>query len=110
MPDTTLEGAENLRGLDSNSPGIGCKAGVLKSELGIFDTDSLSKYKDMVIVRIDDDSEQAKAVVEMLKTFAFAEVDEAPRYNEETEQAIRDARAGKTEKFDLTEFRKQLYS
>ncbi|MEQ9297193.1 MAG: hypothetical protein RIF33_01450 [Cyclobacteriaceae bacterium] len=49
----------------------------------------------MVTVHIDDKTEQAKAIVEMLKTFAFADVEEPPRYNEETEQAIRDVRAGK---------------
>lgn len=64
----------------------------------------------MVTVHIDDQSEQAKAIVEMLKTFAFADVEEPPRYNEETEQAIRDVRAGKTEKLDLDKFREQLYS
>jgi len=50
----------------------------------------------MVTVRIKENSKQAKALIAMLKTFPFVEVDEEPnRYNEETEKAIRDARAGK---------------
>jgi hypothetical protein len=50
----------------------------------------------MVVVRIKENSKQAKAVIAMLKTFPFVEVDEEPnRYNDETEKAIRDARAGK---------------
>jgi hypothetical protein len=64
----------------------------------------------MVTVRIDDKSKQAKALIEMLKTFSFVEIEDKPRYNEETEQAIQDARAGKTEKLDLDKLRRQLYS
>ena len=62
----------------------------------------------MVTVKINEESEQAQAILELLKTFSFVEIDEEPRYNEETEQAIRDARAGKTEKFSLDEFQKLL--
>lgn len=50
----------------------------------------------MVTVRIKENSKQAKALIEMLKTFPFVEFKEEPdRYNEETEKAIRDAREGK---------------
>ncbi len=64
----------------------------------------------MVTVRINDKSKQAKALIAMLKTFAFVEVEETPRFNEETEKAIREAREGKTEKVTIQQFRKQLYS
>ncbi len=50
----------------------------------------------MVTIRIKENSKQAKALIEMLKTFPFVEFKEEPdRYNEETEKAIRDAREGK---------------
>lgn len=64
----------------------------------------------MVTVRIDDSSHQAKALIEMLKTFAFVEIEELPRYNEETEKAIREAREGKTEKVTIKQFRERLYA
>lgn len=64
----------------------------------------------MVTILIDDSSKQAKALIEMLKTFAFVEVIEKPRYKEETEKAIREAREGKTEKVTIKQFREQLYS
>jgi hypothetical protein len=64
----------------------------------------------MTTVYIDDKTDQAKAVIEMLRTFGFARIEEQPRYNEETEQAMREAREGKTEKLDLENFRQQLYS
>ena len=50
----------------------------------------------MVTVQIKENSKQARALVEMLKTFSFVEfVEEKPRYNKETEKAIRDAREGR---------------
>lgn len=49
----------------------------------------------MTTVHIDDKSKQAKALIEMLKTFKFVKIEEQPRYNEETEQAMREAREGK---------------
>ncbi|REE05778.1 hypothetical protein [Marinoscillum furvescens] len=49
----------------------------------------------MVTVHINEKSKQAKALIEMLKTFSFVEIEEKPRYNEETEQAIKEAKAGK---------------
>jgi len=44
-----------------------------------------------------------------LKTLPFIELEEI-RYNQETENAIKDAKSGKTTKISLTEFRKELYS
>lgn len=64
----------------------------------------------MVTVKIKENSKQAKALLEMLKTFSFVEIVEKPRYNAETEKAIKDVRAGKTTKVSLDSFRKQLYS
>jgi hypothetical protein len=49
----------------------------------------------MVTVKIKENSKQAKAVVEMLRTFSFVEIVEKPRYNAETEKAISDMRAGR---------------
>jgi hypothetical protein len=49
----------------------------------------------MVTVKIKENSKQAKAVVEMLRTFSFVEIVEKPRYNAETEKAIADVRAGR---------------
>lgn len=49
----------------------------------------------MVTIKIKENSKQAKAVLEMLKTFPFVEVVEKQRYNATTEKTIRDARAGK---------------
>ena len=51
----------------------------------------------MITVHIDEESHQAKTLLEMLRTFSFVEfagAEDRPRYNEETEQAIREARAG----------------
>lgn len=57
----------------------------------------------MVTVTIKEQSKQARAVVEMLKTFPFVEFKESskkitstqkPRYNAATEKAIKDARKG----------------
>ncbi len=62
-----------------------------------------------ITVKIDKRTKQAKAVVEMLKTFDFVKF-EKPRYNKETEKAVKEAKAGKTTKISLTDFRKQLYS
>lgn len=62
-----------------------------------------------VTLKIDKRSKQAKAVLEMLKTFDFVKFEE-PRYNKETEDAIKEAKSGKATKISLTDFRKQLYS
>lgn len=62
-------------------------------------------------IKIDERNKAAKAFIEMLKHLPFVKIveSESPRYNEETEQAIREAREGKTTKLNLKEFRKQLY-
>lgn len=62
-----------------------------------------------VKIKIDKRSKQAKAFYEYLKTLPFIELEEI-RYNKETENAIKDAKLGKTTKISLTEFRKELYS
>lgn len=49
----------------------------------------------MVTVKIKENSKQAKAVVEMLRTFSFVEVVDKPRYNSETEKVISEMRAGR---------------
>lgn len=73
----------------------------------------------MVTVTIKEQSKQARAVVEMLKTFPFVEFKESskkitstqkPRYNTATEKAIKDARKGKTTKTTLAELREIMYS
>jgi uncharacterized protein YcgI (DUF1989 family) len=64
----------------------------------------------MVTVKINEDSKQARALVEMLRTFPFVEFMEKPRYNKETEKAIVEARTGKAKKVSLEDFRKQLLS
>lgn len=67
------------------------------------------KIDNMVTIRINEDSKQAKAVVEMLRTFSFVEVLESPRYNSATEKAIDEA-LEETSEISLVDFRKQLYS
>ncbi|GAA4802079.1 hypothetical protein GCM10023231_33750 [Olivibacter ginsenosidimutans] len=52
----------------------------------------------MVTVRIKSSNKQAKALIEMLKTFSFVEVEEEKRYNAETEKAIQEVRDGKVTK------------
>jgi hypothetical protein len=62
-----------------------------------------------ITVKIDKRSKQAKAVLEMLKTFDFVKF-EKPRYNKETENAIKEVKSDKATRISLTNFRKQLYS
>lgn len=62
-----------------------------------------------IIIKIDQRSEQAKAVVEMLKTFDFVKI-EKTRYNKATEEAISKAKSNKTSKISLEDFRKLLHS
>lgn len=64
----------------------------------------------MITVRIKENSKQAKAVVEMLKTFPFVEILEKPRYNSATERAIKEAKEGKSTPTTLEELRGELYS
>lgn len=49
----------------------------------------------MVTIRIKSRSKQAKAIVEMLKTFSFVEIEEPRRYSSETEKAIQEVGKGK---------------
>lgn len=62
-----------------------------------------------ITIKIDRRSKQAKLFYEYMKTLPFIEVQE-PRYNEETEKAIIDAKSGNSEKISLKDFRKELYS
>lgn len=62
-----------------------------------------------ITIKIDRRSKQAKVFYEYLKTLPFIKLGE-PRYNEETEQAIREVKSNKTNKISLEDFRKQLYS
>lgn len=64
----------------------------------------------MVTVNINENSKEAIALLEYLKSLSFVEVEEKPRYNATTEKAIKDAREGKTEEVSLESFRKMLYS
>lgn len=64
----------------------------------------------MVTVKIKENSKQAAALLEYLKSLSFVEVQEEPRYNATTEKAIKDAREGKTEEVSLESFRKMLYT
>lgn len=49
----------------------------------------------MVTVKIKENSKEAIALLEYLKSLSFVEVEEKPRYNATTEKVIKDARAGK---------------
>ena len=62
-----------------------------------------------ITLKIDKRSKQAKAFYEYLKTLPFVEI-EKPRYNDETENAMKEVKSGKTTKISLSDFRKQLYS
>ncbi|RZF59577.1 hypothetical protein [Sphingobacterium corticibacterium] len=57
----------------------------------------------MVTVRIKSKNKQAKALIEMLRTFSFVEVEEEQRYNAETEKAIQEVRKGKVVKAENSE-------
>lgn len=57
----------------------------------------------MVTVRIKSKNKQAKALIEMLRTFSFVEVEEERRYNAETEKAIQEVRKGKVIKVKNSE-------
>lgn len=49
-----------------------------------------------ITIKIDKRSKQAKAFFEYIKTLPFIEVEtEKPRYNAETEKAIKDVREGR---------------
>lgn len=60
-------------------------------------------------IKIDKRSKQTKVFYEYLKTLPLVELEE-PRYNKDTEKAIKQAKSGKTTKTTLEDFRKELYS
>jgi hypothetical protein len=62
-----------------------------------------------ITIKIDRRSKQAKAFYEYLKTLPFVEIEE-PRYNKDTEKAIKGAKSRKATKTSLEDFRKELYS
>jgi len=62
-----------------------------------------------ITIKIDKRSKQAKVFYEYLKTLPFVQLEE-PRYNKDTEKAIKEVKSGKTTKISLEDFRKQLYS
>jgi len=48
------------------------------------------------VIKIDNRTKAAKLFIEYVKTLSFVKVeDDQPRYNAETEKAIKEARAGK---------------
>jgi hypothetical protein len=64
-----------------------------------------------ITIKIDERKKEAKALLEFLKNLSFVEISSSkPRYNKETEEAIKDVKLGKTEKVSLATFRNQLYS
>lgn len=62
-----------------------------------------------ITIKIDRRSKQARVFYEYLKTLPFIELEE-PRYNKDTEKAIKEVKSGKTTQISLEDFRKQLYS
>ena len=62
-----------------------------------------------ITIKIDMRSKQAKVFHEYLKTLPFVELEE-PRYNKDTETAIKKTKSGKATKTTLEDFRKELYS
>lgn len=64
-----------------------------------------------VIIKFDQRKKETKALLEYLKNLPYIEVSSnKPRYNAETEKAIIEVKNGKTEKTNLTELRKLMYS
>jgi len=49
----------------------------------------------MVTITIKDDSKQAKALIEMLRTFSFVEIQEEKTLNEKTLKSLKEAKEGK---------------
>jgi len=62
-----------------------------------------------ITIRIDKRSKQAKVFYEYLKTLPFVQLEE-PRYNKDTEKAIKEVKLRKTTKTTLEDFREDLYS
>lgn len=61
-----------------------------------------------ITIKIDKRNKQAKVFYEYLMTLPFIEF-QKPFYNRDTEEAIREAKLGKTTKITLDDFRKELY-
>lgn len=49
----------------------------------------------MVTITIKDDSKQAKALIEILRTFSFVEIQEEKMLNEKTLKSLKEAEEGK---------------
>lgn len=64
----------------------------------------------MVTIKIKENSQQARVLLKFLESLPFVEIQGNSRYNEATEKAIQEAKAGKTTAVSLEGFRKQLYS
>ncbi len=62
-----------------------------------------------ITIKIDKRSKQAKVFYEYLKTLPFVKFEE-PRYNTDTEKAIKEAKSGKASKTTLGDLRKEFYS
>lgn len=64
-----------------------------------------------ITIKFDQRKKETKALLDYLKSLPYIEVvTNKPRYNAETEKAIFDVKKGKTEKTNLTELRKLMYS
>lgn len=67
-----------------------------------------------VTLKINDRTKKGKQFLSLVKMFSTENEDVIqvvePRYNEDTEKAIKEVRAGKTTKLTLSEFKKELYS
>lgn len=71
-----------------------------------------------VTLKIDDRTKKGKQFLSFVQTFLTENTDviqvlersaTKPRYNEETEKAIKEVRAGKATPLTLSEFKKELY-
>lgn len=62
-----------------------------------------------ITIKIDKRSKQARVFYEYLKTLPFVKLEE-PRFNKDTEKAVKEAKSGKTAEITLEDFRKELYS
>lgn len=49
----------------------------------------------MITVKIKENSKEASALLEYLRSLSFVEIQEKPRYNATTEKVIKEAREGK---------------
>jgi len=49
----------------------------------------------MVTITIKENNKQAKAIIEMLRTFSFVEIHENKKMNAKTEKSLKEAKEGK---------------